>query len=219
MEKRVQLPLSAADHEAFNGAAHDARVSLAAWVRMACREKLCGKRTVADSIARFEAMNQIPPAIQKLAERIGPAMVEDAAEILGVPKPAVITAPARKVPLPPSKRRGKSSALKEAADGVVPGPSGPVITTYPLTGIPRVRPSAPAAAGIPEIPDFEELMVDVSTPTPITEEMPKLFPLVETGLNETARPKFKRHPKCETEKCERLGPSCELCRLANTVSF
>lgn len=212
MEKRVHLPLSAADHEAFNGAAHDARVSLAAWVRMACREKLCGKRTVADSIVRFEAIAPpVTPEAQEFAERIVPEMVEDASN--------VIAAPARKVPLPPSKRRAKPVALKEMADGAV------VITTYPLTGIQRVRPSAP------EIPDFEELMEDAPVPVEVTfrkleplldpdaEEMPKLFPLVETGLNETSRPKFNRHPKCETEKCERLGPSCELCRLANTVNF
>lgn len=222
MEKRVHLLLSVEDHELFNGAAHDARVSLAAWIRMACREKLevfrPSEATRILAEPRFDSIALVIPKAQELAEKSVPEMVEDAA--------AVIAAPARKVPLPPSKRRGKSAALKEAADAVVPGPSEPVITTYPLTGIPRVRPSGatPAAAGTPAIPDFEELMVDVSAPMPIQVPPADVVSVGRDGDPDFVAfskplPKFKRHPKCETEKCERLGPSCELCRLANTVSF
>lgn len=148
----------------------------------------------------------------------------------------VIAAPARKVPLPPSKRRKKDSA--------------PPLITAP-------------AAEIPEIPEFEELKEEVPIdaqqlagfveetvaslqkfqadnpgvrllpPTGPREDGPFVeAPLVESTYPFTGIPRivpahvaskpskqFKRAVKCTSRKCENLQTAtCDACRCANAVA-
>lgn len=90
---------------------------------------------------------------------------------------------------------------------------------------------APAIAGVERCRDCGEQLRDghplecrgalphrdaegVIAPLP-SPPLPECLPMEFTS----PRHKFKRHPKCTTEKCERLGNSCALCRMANAIGF
>lgn len=153
----------------------------------------------------------------------------------------VISAPARKVPLPPVRRRFVKmaslkdemidvlGALKVAAEtcAVVPAPEPRELAPPLPPGIPP-PPEPDVLDDLPPLsPTDAEFEALLPTPAEMAVIMPKEPPSLPTVSKPQAvawdRPKkttFKRAKKCTSQRCENLQTAtCDACRQANAVGF
>lgn len=148
----------------------------------------------------------------------------------------VIVAPARKVPLPPVRRPAVVTpfvldATTEPPVTIAIRPDGfetgeeVTITFDDFEDVPKqveVKPSKPIPPDFDEDPlGSPEKTLEKVRDKAMDDLMEKSRPSTIGWTGATSKPTFKRHPKCETEKCERRkhGPCCPLCIQLNAKRF